>query len=303
MMRGQKSAAVAVRAPSGRIVVHQEPLTAAIYRTPLAKIPFLRGLVMLWDMLVLGMRTLLFSAEVALAEEGKEGEVRFSGAMVGGTVLFSLAMAIALFFVAPLALVGLVDRFLASALTSNLLEGLIRLAIFVAYLVLIAQLPDIRRVFAYHGAEHKTVNAYEGGAPLTPEDVSRYTTVHPRCGTTFVLVVLVASIVVFALLGRPPMVWRVASRIFLVPLIATVVYEFIRWMAAHYHRRLIRWLLAPGLLLQSLTTREPDRDMLEVAIVALQHVLVGDGVLTGEQIAPGASPADRPEGRLVTAPV
>jgi uncharacterized protein YqhQ len=270
MMRGSNSMAVAVRNPDGEIVLHTEPLNPGIYASKLGKVPFLRALTSLWDVLVLGIRTLMYSAEVAL---GPEEDVDFSGPVAWGTVAISFIVAIGLFFVGPLLLVGFLDRFIASDFVSNLLEGVIRLAMFVAYIWAIGRMPDIRRVFAYHGAEHKTINAYEAGAELTPEAVAQHSTAHYRCGTAFLLSVMVISILVFSLLGRPPMGIRILSRIVLIPVVAGVAYEYIRFTNRHRDHPVIRAIAAPNLALQSLTTREPDQDMLEVSIAALKCVL------------------------------
>ena len=270
MMRGSNSMAVAVRNPEGEIVLHTEPLNPGIYASKLGKIPFLRALTSLWDVLVLGIRTLMYSAEVAL---GPEEDVDFSGPVAWGTVAISFIVAIGLFFVGPLLLVGFLDRFITSDLLSNFLEGVIRLAMFVAYIWAIGRMPDIRRVFAYHGAEHKTINAYEAGAELTPEAVAQHSTAHYRCGTAFLLSVMVISILIFSLLGRPPMGIRILSRIVLIPVVAGVAYEYIRFTNRHRDHPVIRAIAAPNLALQSLTTREPDPDMLEVSIAALKCVL------------------------------
>ena len=270
MMRGAKHMVVAVRNPAGEIIIHSEPLNTKIYGGLISKLPFLRGIVMLWDALVLGMRALLFSADVALEEE----EVEFKGPIAWGSVAFSLVIGIAVFSLGPLFLIGLVDRYIVSPLVSNILEGLVRLAFFLIYVYVISLIPDIRRVFAYHGAEHKTINAYEDGAPLKPDAVKAYSTAHPRCGTGFLLVFAVVSIFVFSLLGRPPLVLRILSRLVLIPVIAGLTYELIKFSAAHRDNPLIRGaILAPSLALQRLTTREPDESMLEVAITALQRLL------------------------------
>lgn len=270
MMRGSNSMAVAVRQPDGQIVIHTEPLNAKIYTGPISKVPFLRALTSLWDVLVLGIRTLMYSADVAL---GEEEEIEFSGPIAWGTVAFSFALGIAIFFVGPLLLVGLLDRFIASSFVSNIVEGVIRMVIFVAYIWLIGLLPDIRRVFAYHGAEHKTINAYEEGTELTPDEVAKHSTAHYRCGTAFLLTVMVISILVFSLLGRPPMALRILSRIVLIPVIAGLAYEYIKFTNRYRHTPLVRALAAPNLSLQKLTTREPDSSMLEVSIAALKRVL------------------------------
>jgi uncharacterized protein YqhQ len=270
MMRGSKAMAVTVRQPDGEIVTHTEPLNPSIYVGQVSKVPFLRALTSLWDVLVLGIRTLMYSAEVAL---GPEEEIDFSGPVAWATVAVSFAVGIGLFFVGPLLLVGLVDRYIGSSFLSNVIEGMIRMVIFLAYVWLIGFMPDIRRVFAYHGAEHKTINAYESGAELTPDEVASYSTAHYRCGTAFTLSVMVISILIFALLGRPPMVLRVLSRIVLIPVVAGVAYEYIKFTNRYRHLSIIRVLAGPNLALQKLTTREPDLPMLEVAITALKRVL------------------------------
>ncbi|MFH1086766.1 MAG: DUF1385 domain-containing protein [Chloroflexota bacterium] len=287
MMRGAQRCAVCVRQPSGEIVTHGEPLPAALYRGRISKWPFVRGLVMLWDALGLGMRALIWSANVAL---GEEEEVRFSGPLAWGTVALSLALAVGLFFLLPMFLVSLLDRAIASPLLSNLAEGLVRLGLFVGYLWAIGFMPDIRRVFAYHGAEHKTINAYEHGAALEPAEVAHYPRAHTRCGTSFMLIVLVVFIVLATLMGRPPIVLRLLSRLVLIPLVTGVAYEAIRLLARlHERSALARLLIAPGLALQRLTTREPDEQMLEVSIAALREVLRSEGLLPAEGAA--AAPA------------
>jgi uncharacterized protein YqhQ len=288
MMRGSKSMSVAVRQPDGEILIHTEPLNPRIYASPMNQWPFLRALPMLWDTLVLGMRTLMFSADVAMAEEEK---VEFKGPLAWGTMAVAMAMAVAIFSVIPLLLVGLVDRYIASSVLSNLLEGIIRLLLLVGYMWAIGFMPDIQRVFAYHGAEHKTINAYEAGASLEPAVVKTFTMLHPRCGTGFLLVVAVVSILVFSLLGRPPMAWRILSRILLIPVIAGLGYEVMKAGAAHRHNRLVRWSLSPSLALQRLTTREPTLEMLEVAITALQRVLVEEGLQSELEEASSVSQA------------
>jgi uncharacterized protein YqhQ len=272
MMRGSQAMAVAVRSPDGEIVTHVEPVNQALYNGPISRVPFLRGLTMLWDALGLGLRSLMFSADVAMEEE----EVSFSGPVAWGTMAFSFAFGIGLFFILPLLIVGFVDRWIESSLLSNLLEGLIRLLLFVGYVILIGLMPDIRRVFAYHGAEHKTINAYEAGADLTPPSVQRFTTLHPRCGTAFLLSVVVISILMFSLLGRPVLWLRALSRLLLIPVIAGVAYEYIRFSARHMDKRLIRAIAAPNLAMQKLTTREPEEDMLEVAIKAFHCMMAAE---------------------------
>lgn len=298
MMRGKKYVVCAVRDPHGNIITTTEPLSPAIYASRWAKIPFLRAITILWDTLVLGTKMLMYSANIAVAEEAKKGaratsvtmntsrtssdppQVITTG-MALGTVLVALTFGIGLFFVLPLALVNIADPYLTASFASanvasfasNILEGIIRLTLFLAYIYLIGLMPDVRRVFAYHGAEHKTIAADEAGAALVPETIQRYSKAHPRCGTGFLLVVVVVSIFVFALLGRPPIEWRIASRIVLVPVIAALSYELIKFASAHRSNPLLNYLVVhPSLALQSLTTREPDVQMIEVAVVALQTV-------------------------------
>ncbi len=284
MMRGSKAMAVAVRNPDGEIVIHTEPLSSSIYTSRISKVPFLRALTSLWDVLVLGIRTLMYSAEVAL---GPDEGVEFSGPIAWGTVAVSFAIAVGVFFVGPLLLVGLIDRYIESSFLSNILEGVIRLAVFVLYIWLIGRIPDIRRVFAYHGAEHKTINAYEAGAGLTPDEVARHSTAHYRCGTAFLLSVMVISILIFSLLGRPPMAIRILSRIVLIPVVAGVAYEYIRFTNRYREHPIIRAIAAPNLALQKLTTREPEPPMLEVSIAALKCVLETEGSLAAPAEASG----------------
>lgn len=286
MMRGRKTMAVAVRNPQGEIVVHEEPLTAKIYTSRWGQWPFVRGLAMLWDALGLGMRALLWSAEVSAQEEGQE-KVEFSGPVAWSTIAGSLTFAIAIFFLLP----TFASRFLAAAVNDHpvvdaVLEGVIRLVLFVLYLWAIGRIPEIGRVFGYHGAEHKTINAYEAGVPLTTAEVQKFSVQHTRCGTSFLLYVLVISIILFAPLtfagvepGWLALLLRFVSRLLLVPFVAAIAYEIIRFSAAHDKHPLMRALITPGLLLQKLTTREPDDQMVECAIRALEPVLAADGVL------------------------
>ncbi len=291
MMRGRKHMAVAVRNPKGEIVLHSEPLNPRIYASFINKVPFMRGFTLLWDALVLGMRTLMFSAEVAMGED----EAEFSGPMAWGTVAFSLLLAIGIFFVSPLLLISLIKQFVdVSILVQHLIEGAVRLALFLGYVWGIGFLAEIKRVFGYHGAEHKAINAYEQGVELVPEKVVQCSIVHPRCGTAFLLVVMVISIFVFALVGDPPLWLKIVSRIVLIPVIAGIAYEFLKFSAAHQQNPLMRILIAPGLALQGLTTREPDLSMLEVSIAALKKLLAE------EQLAAGVKKAE--PGEALTAP-
>jgi len=286
MMRGAEHFAVAVRTPKGEIVVHREPLSRYIYSGFVARTPFVRGLTLLWDSLVLGVRALMYSADVALSDEP---DVSFSGPLAWGTLAGSLAIGIGLFFLLPVVLVRLVDHYLASSLVSNLAEGLVRLAIFVGYLALVGKMSDVQRVFAYHGAEHKAVNALEAGAELVPDEVERFSTAHPRCGTAFMLLLLILFIVLASLLGRPALWVRILSRLILIPVVAGVAYEAMKFGANHRTWPLVRLLIAPGLWLQRLTTREPDRSMLEVSVAALKAVLEAEAE-TPQAFLAGAAP-------------
>ncbi len=269
MMRGQKTMVTAVRRPNGELAIDTQPL-ATIYTGWMRKAPLIRGIIVLIEAIVLGIKTLLYSANVSLEAE----EEKISGGLVWAMVLFSVALAVGLFFMAPLFLTKLLDPYIHSSLVFHLIEGFIRLAIFIAYLKLMTLVPDIKRVFAYHGAEHKTVNAYEEGVPLEVEAIKGYSTAHVRCGTSFLFAVLIIAILVFALIGRPPSLWlMVLSRIILIPVIAALGYEVTHFGGKHTKNRLVRAILYPGLLLQKLTTRQPDDGQLGVAISALKKVV------------------------------
>lgn len=279
MMRGRRYAAVAVRNPKGEIVVHQEPLTAAVYTKRWARWPFVRGISMLWDALVLGTRALLWSADVALSEEE---DVQFTGPVAWTTVAASLLIAIVAFFFLPAALGKWIEHSLGlSVLAGAFVEGLIRLAFFLAYLVAIGRLPDIRRVFQYHGAEHMTIHAYEAREPLTIEAIRRFPKEHTRCGTSFLLVVVVVALAVFATfdaLVDAGLLIRTASRILLVPVIAGVSYEILRLGARFERFTIVRWFFAPNIALQRLTTRVPDDEQIEVARAAFEATLRAAGL-------------------------
>ena len=268
MMRGRKAMVTAVRRPDGGVAVDAQPLTA-IYSGWVRRTPLLRGIIVLLEVLVLGTKSLLYSANVSLEEEGAQ----ISGWFVWLLLAVSLGSGVALFFMAPLFLTKLLAPHVTSPLVFNLIEGVIRVAIFVAYLKLITFMPDIKRVFAYHGAEHKAVHAYEAGVPLEVAEVRKYNTAHVRCGTSFLFVVLVIAIVVFSLVGLPSLWLMVLSRIVLMPLIAALSYEVIYFGNRHTDNRIVRAVLAPGLWLQSLTTREPDDAQLEVALSAFRRVV------------------------------
>jgi uncharacterized protein YqhQ len=269
MMRGSQAVAIAMRAPNHQIVIHCEPLTG-IYKSRLVKIPFLRGLVALWDALGLGMRALTLSANVQSGEEEK-----LEGPQLWIAMAISLGFGVALFFLAPAALGQLSERFLHwNAWWGNLVEGLLRLGLLIGYIWGIGQMAEIRRVFMYHGAEHKTINAFEAGAEMIPESVTHYSLEHPRCGTAFLLTLVLFSVLLFSLLGPLPMLWRLSSRILLLPVLAGVSYEYIRFTANHLNSPVVRWLVKPNLALQRLTTREPSLEMLEVSIAAFNAMRV-----------------------------
>jgi len=267
MMRGTHSVAIAMRRPNKDITIHKEAL-GAVYKNKIVKIPFLRGLIMLFDALVLGTRALTISANAQTGDDEKiEGPVLYL------TLFISLSIGIGLFFLAPAALGQLSERlFQINSWWGNLVEGLVRLGLLVIYIWAVGQIPDIKRVFAYHGAEHKTINAFEAGEELTPENVSKYPVEHPRCGTSFLLTLILLSILLFSLLG-PLSIWaRLASRIIFLPLLAGFAYEYLRWTANHIDMKLVQWLVKPNLALQRLTTREPSLDMLEVSIAAFNSM-------------------------------
>jgi uncharacterized protein YqhQ len=279
MMRGISTWAVAVRNPEGQIEITSESLVPWARRHRLWRLPVMRGVVALGESLKIGFRALAISANAQL-EEDERGETEEIGGWVWGlTIALSLALAIGLFFVIPVGLTSLVKDQLGSAFLFWLVEGVLRTAIFIGYLVAISRLPDLRRVFEYHGAEHKTISCFEAEDELVPARAKLYSRLHPRCGTSFLLVVMVVAIFVFAPLGLPAWYWLLASRILGIPLIAGISYEVIKWAGKNRRKRWVRAVMWPGLMLQNLTTREPDEEQLAVAIAALEKVL--------EQEAPG----------------
>jgi uncharacterized protein YqhQ len=283
MMRGPSNWALAVRKPDGEIAEVNQPIRSVMARHWFFRLPVVRGVIALGESLAIGFRALAISANYAAQEEGDDGEVQTE--LSRGAIIFAFAIAIGfalmLFKVTPV----LITSWLPVEATGSfvIVEGLIRVAIFIAYLLVISLLPDLRRVFQYHAAEHKVINAYEAGEELVPERVQKFSLIHPRCGTAFLLWVMVIAIFVFAFLGRPPLHWMIASRILLLPLIAGLAYELIRFAGKHTGNRALMTLLAPGLWLQRLTTREPSLDQLEVSISALKEVLQLEGRLTPEE--------------------
>lgn len=281
LMRGSKYVAAAFRLPNGEISIETEELTK-VYQSRLVKVPFLRGLVILWDALGLGTRFLTLSANKQVDEKEK-----IDGPQLTLTLLFSLAMAVGLFFVGPAAIgQGLEAWLKIPAGWGNLIEGIVRLIVVVAYIWAIGKMPDIKRVFAYHGAEHKTINAFEAGAPLTPESVARFNLEHPRCGTSFLLTLVVLSVIVFSAIGDLSFWLTIVSRIILLPFLAMLGYEYIRWAAAHLDSSFVRWLIKPNLALQKLTTNEPSTDILEVAIAAFNSMYALEHPVEPQQSVP-----------------
>ena len=283
LMRGRDAVAVALRHPDGSIVTATEGLDSPLHRSRYGRMPLMRGLVVLYDTLVVGFRWLTRSAAVAASGEG----VEFGRGAVAVLVLVAVGLGIGIFLLLPLLLAqltirgplaGLLEPLIGtSAVLEHLVEGGLRLVIFVAYLLLISRAPDVRRVFAYHGAEHMTIHALEHGDPLIPSAVRRYPTAHPRCGTEFLLVVVVVSIVAFAFLAGQSLIVAIVGRIALVPVIAAVSYELLRFGARNRTNPLVRAVFMPGIWLQMITTRQPDEDQIEVAIVAMREALVADG--------------------------
>jgi uncharacterized protein YqhQ len=283
MMRGPSAWSVAVRKPDGDIAEVNRPIASVLLRHRWLRIPIVRGVVALGESLAIGFRALAISANYAAQQEDDDGEVQTE--LTRGQLLFAFGIAIGfallLFKVSP----ALITNWLPIESTGAfvVVEGLVRVTIFIAYLLLISLLPDLKRVFQYHAAEHKAINAYEAGAELKPETVSRYSLLHVRCGTAFLLYVMVIAIFVFAFFGRPTWYWLIATRILLLPVIAGIAYEIIRFAGKHPQHPVLRALLAPGLWLQRLTTREPTLDQIEVSIRALREVLRLEGRITPEE--------------------
>ena len=271
MIRGRRTIALACRKPNGEIYRYREPLRSPLVRSRVARLPFVRGVVVLWESLDYGIRMLMRSAEVQLDEEEQLGK--------GGNTLIlgvALAGALVLFIGVPYLATSLARALIPSSIVLNVTEGLIRLALLVGYLVAISFLPDVRRVFAYHGAEHMTIHAFEHGDPLVPERIEPYPTAHPRCGTAFLLLVVVIAIAIFAFLPRVNIVVDLVDRLLLVIPVASISYEALRLGAAHERSPVMRLLVAPGLLLQRVTTRRPDARMIEVAVASLEEAVAGD---------------------------
>ena len=310
MIRGVRHYSLAVRRPDGEIVCDTERVSSR-FSGKVRRVPLVRGVLILAETLWLGMKSLQRSAIIAAGEEpagsdgsgddSTQGASQISGWTMGLTMAIALALGVGIFLVLPLLAVRVIDPYIASSVVSNLIEGVIRLAILVGYVAGISAMRDIRRVYAYHGAEHMAVHTYEAGQPLTVEYVRRHPTPHPRCGTAFLLTVAVVSVLVFALLGRPDLEWRILSRIVLIPVVAAVSYEIIRFAGAHRTAWFGRALAAPGLWLQLITTRQPDDDQIQVAITAMEAAIGADagmplsrGVVRSDEASvptPGGDPA------------
>lgn len=268
LMRGKSFVVAAMRKPDNTIHVEYEKLEG-IYTSALVKIPFLRGLVILWDSLYLGMKFITKSANLQAEDDAK-----IEGPALYFSLFISISLAIGLFFVLPTFIVELIARLIKiSPFLMNIVEGLVRLAILIGYIWAIGQTKDIARVFAYHGAEHKTINAYEKGIVINAENIKLFPLAHPRCGTSFLLTLVFLSIIMFSLVGPLPLFIKILSRIAFMPVIAMLAYELIRWMSDHLDNPVVKAMTYPNLLLQKLTTREPSSDMLEVAISSFNQLL------------------------------
>jgi uncharacterized protein YqhQ len=297
LMRGRDAIAVAIRHPDGGIVYQREPLNSVLHRSRFARAPFFRGLVVLYETLVIGTRWLMRSGQVAAAGEGLE----MGRGTIAATLALTLTLAIGLFVIVPLLLargaatatIGPEDPFL-----QHLFEGLIRVGIFIGYLLVVSRSGEIRRVFQYHGAEHMTIHALEHEDPLVPERIRQYPTAHPRCGTEFLVVFVVVSILVFSLLAGQNLLVSILGRIALVPVIASVSYEILRFGARHRSNALVKWIFMPGIWLQLITTKQPDDGMIEVAIASMREAIAANG----EEAPPGSlDPYRRPIDEVLTA--
>jgi uncharacterized protein YqhQ len=276
LMRGRGAIGVALRHPDGHIVATSEPLNSVLHRSRFARAPFFRGLVVLYETLVVGTKWLMRSGSVQAASEGQP----MGRGTIAVTLLFTMTLAIGLFVLLPLFLAGAATRATIGPgqfLIEHLIEGLIRVGIFVGYLLVISRSSEIRRVFQYHGAEHMTIHALEREDPLDLEHVRKYPTAHQRCGTEFLVIFIILSILMFSLLAGQSLAVSIVGRIALVPVIASLAYELLRFGAKHRHRWWIRWLYLPGIWLQAITTKQPDDGMIEVAIASMREALAANG--------------------------
>ena len=279
LMRGRDAIAIAVRHPDGRIVWATERLDSGVHGTRWSRLPLIRGLVVLYETLFVGTRWLVRSASIQAAGTGEEGD---EGVELGKTSIalmlgLTLLFGVGIFFLLPLLIASATTANIQNGLVQHLVEGLIRVAIFLGYLLLIARAEDVRRVFQYHGAEHMTIHALEAGDPLVVNEVRKYPTAHPRCGTEFLVVVIALSIIAFSLVGRQDPAVMIGSRIALIPVIAAVGYELLKWGAKHRSNPIVRAIMYPGILVQMITTRQPSPDMIDVAIVSMEQALSADG--------------------------
>ncbi len=285
LMRGRDAIAVAFRHPEGHIVWAAEPLDSGPHAWKLAKAPFVRGLIVLYETLVVGTKWLIRSANIQASAEG----VQLGKGSVALMLGITMTIAVGFFFLLPLFLASFTTQRVESDWVQHIVEGLIRVSLFLGYLALIARMPDIRRVFEYHGAEHMTIHALEHNDPLTVTEIRKYPTAHPRCGTEFLVVVIILSILLFGFLGREDPVLMVGGRIILIPVIAAIGYEILRFGARHRANPLVKALMAPGILVQMITTKQPSDDQIEVAIVSMEQALEADG----EQVPSGSELPER----------
>ena len=278
VIRGRRTIALACRRPNGEIYRYREVLDSPLQRSRLAKLPFVRGVVVLWESLSFGMKMLMRSADIQLeSPDGPAaGDTKLGTGGSSAMMLVSVGAALLIFIGVPYLLTQLLHALITSSLLLNIAEGVVRMGLFVGYLFLISLLPDIRRVFAYHGAEHMTIHAFEHGDPLDAAHIEPYPTAHPRCGTAFLLFVVVIAIVLFAFIPRVNLLADLAARLLLVIPVAAIAYEVLKLGARHERNPLMRLAVAPGLLLQAITTRRPDAGMIEVAVASLEEALAGD---------------------------
>ncbi|MGI6083521.1 MAG: DUF1385 domain-containing protein [Limnochordia bacterium] len=282
MMRGRHSLAIAVRRPRGDIVVSENTVGVFSGRFPFLRWPLIRGVVALVEALVIGMKALNFSANQLVDEDEEEEPLGLKEIIF--SMLLAVGLTVTLFIMLPAYLVKVVQTHISSNLLLNLMEGLMKTGLFLLYVAAISLMPDIRRVFEYHGAEHKAINAYEAGSELSVDAIAGYSRFHPRCGTSFVVIVMLTGILVFSFFGRPPFLSRVLIHLGLLPVVAGLSYEFIRLAGSQKNNPIVRLLSLPGMWMQYLTTREPDRQQLEVAIRSLESVLEKDAQKAEETV-------------------
>lgn len=294
MMRGKRTQSMVVRLEDGTFVSETAPFTSWGDQNAFLKLPFIRGTVSLFESLFIGMKALTWSTNASLAADEEEEEL--TPLEMGVTIAIAMVLGMGLFFLLPVILSNLVRPIFSGILIQNLIEGLIRVTIFIIYLYLITRMKEIHRVFQYHGAEHKTIHCYEAGGELNPETAMQYSRLHPRCGTSFLFLVMIVSIFVFSFVGVENMALRLLSRIFLLPVVAGVSYEVLKYTSKHMSHPLVRWIAWPGMQLQRLTTSEPEKDMLEVAIFALQKVraVEEDPALDPEMVTTDATTEEKP---------